>query len=124
MEEQEGRSWSRDPQYRLPYPVPDVADSRWGLVYDMINVFLVEDATEFWNRKADSADPDRSTYDSKDLFGSDAARIVVQGFERPDIPWNDEQNRAIHDVINWYKDRKRAPIFRLFGYAGTGKTQL
>lgn len=48
----------------------------------------------------------------------------MQGFERPDIPWNDEQNRAIHDVINWYKDRKRAPIFRLFGYAGTGKTQL
>ncbi|WP_455481591.1 ATP-dependent DNA helicase [Bartonella sp. B35(2025)] len=34
-----------------------------------------------------------------------------------------EQNNALKAVSNWLKDG-RSPIFRLFGYAGTGKTTL
>ena len=38
-----------------------------------------------------------------------------------------EQDAALKAVADWLKDkpgRGRAPIFRLFGYAGTGKTTL
>ena len=37
--------------------------------------------------------------------------------------WSPEQDRALAAVAAWLKARDR-PIFRLFGYAGTGKTTL
>lgn len=38
---------------------------------------------------------------------------------------SDEQERAIATAISWYnKDRLDRPVFRLFGYAGTGKTTV
>ncbi|QBQ74598.1 DNA helicase [Burkholderia phage BcepSauron] len=124
LEEEQGRSWYRDDQYRLPYPVPDQVEKRWGMVYDMIGAFLVDEAKDFWNKLGDTNEIDRSLYSAVDLFGSEDQNQEVREFERPDIPWNDEQNSAIRDVMRWYSDKGRAPIFRLFGYAGTGKTQL
>jgi exodeoxyribonuclease-5 len=39
------------------------------------------------------------------------------------MQWSPEQERALRDVASWLKDG--APqVFRLFGYAGTGKTTL
>jgi exodeoxyribonuclease-5 len=35
-----------------------------------------------------------------------------------------QQEKALQQVDTWIKDKKRKPIFRLFGYAGTGKTTL
>lgn len=40
------------------------------------------------------------------------------------MTWSPQQERAIADVGAWIKDRKRKQVFRLFGYAGTGKTTL
>jgi exodeoxyribonuclease-5 len=39
------------------------------------------------------------------------------------MKWSPEQDGAMLAVSRWLKARDR-PIFRLFGYAGTGKTTL
>ena len=36
--------------------------------------------------------------------------------------WSPQQNAALRDVTKW--QRSRDQVFRLFGYAGTGKTEL
>lgn len=38
--------------------------------------------------------------------------------------WSPQQDRAIADVRAWLADPSRKQVFRLFGYAGTGKTTL
>lgn len=40
------------------------------------------------------------------------------------MSWSPQQDRAIADVRAWMGDPKGKPVFRLFGYAGTGKTTL
>lgn len=40
------------------------------------------------------------------------------------MTWSPQQDRAIADVNAWLKDPRGKQIFRLFGYAGTGKTTL
>lgn len=40
------------------------------------------------------------------------------------MSWSPQQEAAIRDVSAWLKDKKRKQVFRLFGYAGTGKTTL
>lgn len=38
--------------------------------------------------------------------------------------WNNQQEDALDRVSRWMRDPNREPVFRLFGYAGTGKTTL
>ncbi|CDO38916.1 conserved hypothetical protein; putative deoxyribonuclease [Novosphingobium sp. KN65.2] len=40
------------------------------------------------------------------------------------MSWSPQQEAAIRDVRTWLADPKRKQVFRLFGYAGTGKTTL
>lgn len=40
------------------------------------------------------------------------------------MEWTPEQQRAISAVNDWLSDSDRDPVFRLFGYAGTGKTTI
>lgn len=40
------------------------------------------------------------------------------------MSWSPQQERAIADVQAWLKDPRGKQVFRLFGYAGTGKTTL
>jgi exodeoxyribonuclease-5 len=40
------------------------------------------------------------------------------------MSWSPQQERAISDVRAWLADPKGKQVFRLFGYAGTGKTTL
>lgn len=40
------------------------------------------------------------------------------------MSWSPQQDRAIADVRAWLKDPHGKQVFRLFGYAGTGKTTL
>jgi exodeoxyribonuclease-5 len=40
------------------------------------------------------------------------------------MKWNTEQSRAIDAVAAWLNDPHAPQVFRLFGYAGTGKTTL
>lgn len=41
------------------------------------------------------------------------------------ITLSDAQARAIAAIGDWYQNRRGdQPIFRLFGYAGTGKTTI
>lgn len=40
------------------------------------------------------------------------------------MTWSPQQERAIADVNAWLKDPAGKQVFRLFGYAGTGKTTL
>jgi exodeoxyribonuclease-5 len=41
-----------------------------------------------------------------------------------DMHWSAEQEHAIRSVRTWLKDTASKQVFRLFGYAGTGKTTL
>jgi exodeoxyribonuclease-5 len=43
---------------------------------------------------------------------------------RPPLPWSPQQEGALRDVIEWFKTPSAPQIFRLFGFAGTGKTTL
>lgn len=40
------------------------------------------------------------------------------------IEWSPQQDAAIRAAQDWLKEKKGAQVFRLFGYAGTGKTTL
>jgi len=40
------------------------------------------------------------------------------------MEWTSQQARAIDSVHAWLKDKKGKQVFRLFGYAGTGKTTI
>lgn len=40
------------------------------------------------------------------------------------MEWTAEQARALSEVARWLKDRNAPQVFRLFGFAGTGKTTL
>jgi exodeoxyribonuclease-5 len=40
------------------------------------------------------------------------------------MEWNVQQRAALAAVAKWYADPKSPQVFRLFGYAGTGKTTL
>jgi exodeoxyribonuclease V len=40
------------------------------------------------------------------------------------VEWSPEQERALRAVDAWLKDPHRPQVFRLYGYAGTGKTTL
>lgn len=38
--------------------------------------------------------------------------------------WSPQQSKAIHQVGGWLRDKHGPQVYRLFGYAGTGKTTL
>jgi exodeoxyribonuclease-5 len=40
------------------------------------------------------------------------------------MTWSPEQDAALKAVAAWWRSSDRSPVFRLFGYAGTGKTTL
>lgn len=40
------------------------------------------------------------------------------------MEWSPKQDRALKQVANWLEDPSAPQVFRLFGYAGTGKTTL
>lgn len=40
------------------------------------------------------------------------------------MEWSPQQELAIAEISKWLKSRTSPQIFRLFGYAGTGKTTL
>ena len=40
------------------------------------------------------------------------------------MSWSPQQDAAIKTVQAWLRDPKAPQVFRLFGYAGTGKTTL
>lgn len=40
------------------------------------------------------------------------------------MTWSPQQNEAINAVRKWLDDKKGKQVFRLFGYAGTGKTTI
>ena len=40
------------------------------------------------------------------------------------MKWSPQQDAALKAVSAWLKDRNGQPVFKLFGYAGTGKTSL
>jgi exodeoxyribonuclease-5 len=50
-------------------------------------------------------------------------RSVAHRVERFNASWSPQQDRALALVRDWLRARDR-PVFRLFGYAGTGKTEL
>jgi exodeoxyribonuclease V len=41
-----------------------------------------------------------------------------------EFEWSDQQADAINAVWDWFNAEDRAPVFRLFGFAGTGKTTV
>jgi hypothetical protein len=59
---------------------------------------------------------------------SDAARqteqLEVEPPQEVAISWSPQQETAIKAVNKWLCDRSSPQVFRLFGYAGTGKTTL
>lgn len=40
------------------------------------------------------------------------------------MQWNPQQETALKEFGRWFKDPNKQQVFRLFGYAGTGKTTL
>jgi exodeoxyribonuclease-5 len=47
-----------------------------------------------------------------------------QQFDGGPCRWSPEQDQALGLVRDWLSNRNRPQVFRLFGYAGTGKTEL
>jgi exodeoxyribonuclease-5 len=102
-------------------------DERYYLIYDVINMFLIRDVREFWNHqtvKGESAEEQAITQLSTEVFGSAPVKNVIVPGARATIKWNAEQGSSFTSIFNWLKSKNRKPVFRLFGYAGTGKTTM
>lgn len=50
--------------------------------------------------------------------------LVKAEVDHPELSWSPQQVEAIELVKAWLANKNRPQIFRLFGYAGTGKTTL
>lgn len=117
------------------------ADSRFGLIYDLIDAFYLQDIQQFWQAPqtleraltepaAQPSAPIASSgaltpEESTELFGCPPAKQIMRIGERPTIKWNKDQSKAIKNVLQWYKEKpKGRQIYRLFGWAGTGKTSI
>lgn len=59
---------------------------------------------------------------SKDTHG--LQKSAASPPTEPELVWGPEQQQAIKLVEAWLANKQRPQIFRLFGYAGTGKTTL
>lgn len=97
---------------------PDVKDQptidRYTLLYHMIDNFYIRGAQSF---------EELSMYPRvEDLFASSAP--PEEDFKSDSIPWNKQQRTAFKEVFKWLRTPKRKQIFRLFGWAGTGKTVM
>lgn len=63
--------------------------------------------------------------ESEKLFGHPPEKRIVRIGERMALKWNDQQSDAIKKVLDWYQNHTRVQqVFRLFGYAGVGKSSL
>lgn len=53
-------------------------------------------------------------------------KIIIPTAAESPIKWGAQQRVALDGIFSWLRTdkRSRAPIYRLFGYAGTGKTYL
>jgi len=61
----------------------------------------------------------------EEIFGVKRPDKVSFVNERPNIPWNDQQSKAFKKITAWLNGpRSGQQVFRLFGYAGTGKTSM
>lgn len=58
-----------------------------------------------------------------EMFGSKAEKRVIEYNKEPDVPWNSEQQQAFKGVFKWLKGYNNL-VYRLFGFAGTGKTTM
>jgi exodeoxyribonuclease-5 len=127
-----------DPVAPILSPSPD---ARFGLIFDMIDMFYLADVNEFWQRpptleealtepapepEQTSINPNALTpEESAEIFGCPPAKQIVRYGERPTIKWNKDQGKAIKAVLDWYKEKpKHKQIYRLFGWAGSGKTSI
>lgn len=57
-------------------------------------------------------------------FGTPAPKLILP--ERQVIPWNTEQQKAFTSIFKWLRTpaKRRSQIYRMFGYAGVGKTAM
>jgi exodeoxyribonuclease-5 len=126
LESNEDNVWINDPKYQLPYKLNMEDDQRFGMLFDLMNVFLTLDAAQFWARDSEHefVIDEPETEDTTVLFGSAGVKKEIKYFDRPTIPWNEDQSKAFKQIFNWYRAKHRPPIFRLFGFAGTGKTEM
>jgi exodeoxyribonuclease-5 len=128
---------------QLPYDgdpfaeaVTPAQDPRFGLVYDMLQEFVLNDSADFWLPRGSQPEPPSKPVEKKPsliltpeeseaIFGSPPARQIIATGERPTLKWNEDQGKAIKNVLSWYK--KKPPgkqVYRLFGKAGSGKSSI
>jgi exodeoxyribonuclease-5 len=94
--------------------------------------YLFHTIDNLWYRKARHL-KDITFYPRiEDLFGNIKSKpldVTEPKSERPtfstkEIKWNSQQKEAFALVHKWLRSKRRSQIFRLFGYAGTGKTEM
>lgn len=70
--------------------------------------------------------PDEKNVTLAELFGEVPDNAPPIPLARPSINWNSDQDKAFKSVFSWIKTPKssRNPIYRLFGYAGSGKSSM
>lgn len=84
----------------------------------------------FYPRIEDLFDSQEPTTEPNDQQpNEDFGELEKIGFVVPSVPtkalvWNAQQNEAFNKIHQWLRDPNRKQVFRLFGYAGTGKTEM
>jgi exodeoxyribonuclease-5 len=64
-----------------------------------------------------------SDHQIEEIFGVAKPEKVTFITDRPNIPWNDQQSKAFKKVFAWLgSSRSSQQVFKLLGYAGSGKT--
>jgi exodeoxyribonuclease-5 len=107
----------------LLLPVPDPAEP-WTDPFAILSDLQDPSFRNITETVPDKAAGSAIEIDHLQLFGSPASKQIQMPAARPSINWNSEQDQAFKTVFKWLKSSSRKPVFRLFGYAGTGKSTM
>lgn len=115
--------------------IPTSGPADFSLCHDLLNsqseidrcTYLYHTIDNFYYREISSY-AEFSTYPRlEDLFASKPAEEFVKSvtsFAITKFTWNSQQQKALNKIYKWLRQKDRPQIFRLFGYAGTGKSEL
>lgn len=98
-------------------------DHRWRILYSMIKDLYRKDPRKFFTPSEEARPKATKTQEVLDELFERVKKPVEEPKVKTEFPWDVDQQRAFTEIREWLRDKNKQ-VYRLFGYAGTGKTTM